>query len=444
MSFITDYKAFTVRNFRSLPQLKNIPESFKKEMELLAMVLPFKSNSYVVNELINWDNYIDDPIFRLTFPFKEMLSAAHFNRIKNAVDMGLDKKQLDAVVNGIRLELNPHPADQMKLNVPILNGKRLSGIQHKYRETVLFFPSQGQSCHAYCTFCFRWPQFTNMKGIKIASSESSQLADYLRHHREVSNVLITGGDPLTMKTSILERFISPLLEREFSSIQTIRIGSKALAYWPYRFSSDEDASDLLRLFEKVAKSGKRLVLMAHFNHPAELRTVAVKQAIKQIRSTGAEIRTQSPIMHHINDSAQIWSKMWRQQVRLGCVPYYMFMARDTGAKAYFNVSIENAYNIYREAYSKVSGMSRTVRGPVMSTSPGKVHVLGINQIADEKIFILQFLQGRNADWVRRPFFANYDAEAAWLSDLRPAFGKDRFFWQDDYDRIIASQSAWGA
>ncbi|GAP44489.1 L-lysine 2,3-aminomutase [Lentimicrobium saccharophilum] len=435
MSELYEYKAYTARNFRSLPQIRQLPESLKKEMEIVAMVLPFKSNSYVVNELIDWENVPDDPIFRLTFPDRGMLSDHHFDRLKTARESNTGKNQLEAVIHEIRMELNPHPAGQLALNIPVINGKKLEGIQHKYRETVLFFPSQGQTCHAYCTFCFRWPQFTGMEGMKIASAESRQLADYLRNHREVTNVLFTGGDPLVMKSSILNKYISPLLGSGFEHIHTIRIGSKALAYWPYRFTAGQEADDLLRLFEKVAKAGKQLAFMAHFNHPVELGTKAVKNAIKLIRSSGAEIRTQSPILRHINDSAKIWARMWRTQSRLGCIPYYMFMARDTGAKSYFNVTIEKAYEIYREAYSKVSGMSKTVRGPVMSASPGKVHILGISEIAGEKIFILQFIQGRNPDWVRRPFFAGFNAEASWLTDLYPAFGEEKFFWQDDFEKL---------
>jgi len=435
MSELYDYKAYTARNFRSIPQIRELPEFLKKEMEIVAMVLPFKSNSYVVNELINWGNAPDDPIFRLTFPDRAMLSEHHFDRLKNALASHTEKNQLEAIVHEIRMELNPHPAGQLALNIPVSNGQRLEGIQHKYRETLLFFPSQGQTCHAYCTFCFRWPQFTGMEGMKMASAESRQLADYLRNHTEVTNVLFTGGDPLVMKTSVLEKYISPILGPGFEHIHTIRIGSKALAYWPYRFTAGQDADDLLRLFEKVARSGKQLALMAHFNHPVELGTKAVKQAIKRIRSAGVEIRTQSPILRHINDSAKIWARMWRHQARLGCIPYYMFMARDTGAKAYFNVTIENAYEIYREAYSKVSGMSKTVRGPVMSASPGKVHILGISEIAGEKIFILQFIQGRNPEWVRRPFFAKFDTKASWLTDLYPAFGEEKFFWQDNYEQL---------
>jgi KamA family protein len=430
-----EYKAFTSRNFRSIPQIKTIPERVKKDMEIVASVLPFKSNSYVVNELIDWENFEQDPIFKLTFPVREMLSEEHFQLIEQALDSKIELNQFKSLCNKISLELNPHPAGQLEMNIPVLDGRKIDGIQHKYSETVLFFPAQGQTCHAYCTFCFRWPQFSGIEGMKIASKQSNDLSEYLKAHKEVTNLLLTGGDPLVIKTKILEGYIEPLLAPEFDHIHTIRIGSKALAYWPYRFLTDTDSKDLLRLFERVTKSGKHLALMAHFNHPVELSTKAVKQAIRLIRSTGVEIRTQSPILKHINDSARAWAKMWRQQVALGCSPYYMFMARDTGAKQYFDVSLENAYNIFREAYSKVSGLARTARGPVMSAAPGKVHMVGVSEVSGKKVFVLQFIQGRQADWVKRPFFAEYSADASWLNELMPAFGEEKFFWQDDFEEM---------
>lgn len=430
-----EYKAFTSRNFRTIPQIANLPERFRKDMEIVSAVLPFKSNSYVVNELIDWENFEQDPIFKLTFPVREMLSEEHFKSIEQALDSNMESNQFKSLCNKISLELNPHPAGQLEMNIPVLDGRKIEGIQHKYSETVLFFPAQGQTCHAYCTFCFRWPQFSGLEGMKIASKQSNDLSEYLKAHKEVTNLLFTGGDPLVMKTKILEGYIEPLLAPEFDHVHTIRIGSKALAYWPYRFLTDTDSKDLLRLFERVTKSGKHLALMAHFNHPVELSTKAVKQAIRLIRSTGVEIRTQSPILKHINDSAHAWAKMWRQQVALGCSPYYMFMARDTGAKQYFDVSLENAYNIFREAYSKVSGLARTARGPVMSAAPGKVHMVGVSEVSGKKVFVLQFIQGRQADWVKRPFFAEYNADASWLNELKPAFGEEKFFWQDDFEEM---------
>ncbi len=234
-----------------------------------------------------------------------------------------------------------------------------------------------------------------------------------------------------MSASLLRRYLEPLLNKEFSHIHTIRLGTKALAYWPYRFTHDADAGELLQLFRDVTSAGKHLAIMGHFNHYAELAPRAASKAIRDVLATGAAIRTQSPLLRHINDDPDIWVRMWRRQIGLGCIPYYMFIARDTGASNYFEVTLEKAYEIYRDAYSRISGIGRTVRGPSMSATPGKVHVLGITEAGGEKCFVLQFLQGRDPDWVRRPFFARFDPAATWLSDLKPAFGEDKFFWQDD-------------
>jgi L-lysine 2,3-aminomutase len=183
------------------------------------------------------------------------------------------------------------------------------------------------------------------------------------------------------------------------------------------------------------KRGYHLAFMAHFNHPRELQTKAVQEAISRILSTGARIRTQSPVMRYINDTPEAWSTMWKDQVKLGCIPYYMFVARDTGAQDYFAVELDRAWKIYRKAYQKVSGVARTVRGPSMSADPGKVQIVGATEIQGEKVFALQFLQGRNPDWVAKPFFAKFDQEAEWLDDLEPAFGKEKFFFERELDKV---------
>lgn len=406
-----------------------------RSIDVVAHVLPFKTNNYVVNELIDWDNYQNDPIFILNFPQKGMLSPEHFSKMAQAVDAGADAATLRKTADAIRQQLNPHPAGQSH-NVPEVNGEKLTGAQHKYNETMLFFPSQGQTCHAYCTFCFRWPQFTGMDNMKFAMKEIDNVIAYLRQHEEITDLLITGGDPMVMKASVLDTYISRLLEADLAHLQTIRIGSKSLSFWPYRYLSDPDAEEVLQIFKKVSDSGKSLAFMAHFNHPRELETEAVQKAIKKIRATGAQIRTQSPLLNHINASAQVWADMWKKQVGLGLIPYYMFIARDTGAQEYFGVSLHRAWDIFQRAYTRVSGIARTVRGPSMSCTPGKVRICGITEIQGEKVFVLEFIQGRNSQWAIRPFFAKYDPKALWMDDLQPAFGKEEFFFETELAEML--------
>ena len=422
--------SYTLANFRQLPQIQKLGVEKQFEMEVVGNVLPFKTNNYVVEQLIDWNNVPDDPMFVLTFPQRGMLIPEHYAKMEAALKKG-DKKEIQNTANEIRLQLNPHPAGQMELNVPTLkDGTKLYGMQHKYKETCLFFPSQSQTCHAYCSFCFRWPQFVGMDELKFAMKEGEQLVQYLQEHPEISDVLFTGGDPMIMKAKIFSTYINSLLEANLPNLRTIRIGTKALAYWPYKFLTDDDAEEMLGIFKRITDKGIHLALMGHFNHLIELKTDAVKEAIKRVRATGAQIRTQSPILRHINDDSDMWAEMWKSQVQLGCIPYYMFVVRDTGAQHYFGIPLIEAQKIFRDAYKKVTGLARTVRGPSMSATPGKVQILGIAEHGGEKLMVLRFLQGRNPDWVQIPFLAKYDEKAIWLDDLKPASG-DKFFFEDE-------------
>ena len=423
-----DYQAYSISNFRKIPQLQELSEAQKNDIEIVGHVLPFKVNNFVLNHLINWDNLENDPIFTLTFPRREMLLPQHYEEIAGLLQQGAEARVIKEAADRIRLTLNPHPAGQMEHNIPYVSGKPLPGVQHKYRQTVLYFPSRSQTCHAYCTFCFRWPQFTGMSELRFASREIELLIAYIREHPEITDILFTGGDPFIMSAKNLAADIDRLLDAKLPHLRRIRIGTKALSYWPFRFLNDGDSGELIALFRRIVNSGMHLAIMAHFNHPNELESSFVKDALQRVRETGAEVRTQSPILRHINDNADAWRRLWDMQVDLGCIPYYMFVARDTGAHHYFSLPLGRTWEIFRTAYQKVSGLCRTVRGPTMSTNPGKIQILGVTEIRGEKVFELRFLQGRDPDWVHQPFFAKYDEAATWLNELKPAFDDKRFFF----------------
>lgn len=396
-------------------------------MKAVASVFPFRVNDYVVDELIDWDRVPDDPIYQLTFPQPEMLEPTDLDRMMDLHRRGAPSSEILALARSIQGGQNPHPAGQLAHNVPAPNGEPLLGMQHKYRETLLFFPAEGQTCHSYCTYCFRWAQFVGLEGHRFASRDPETLASYVRARPEIVSVLITGGDPMVMKTSVLRRYVEPLLSIEH--VESIRFGTKALSYWPQRFVTDDDADDLMRLFEESAEASKQVALMAHYSHYRELGTEVAKEAVRRCRSAGAVVRTQAPVIRHVNDDPLVWSRMWGEQLRLGAVPYYMFVERDTGPRRYFEVPLARALEIYEGAYRSVSGLCRTARGPSMSCSAGKVLVDGVAEIHSEKVFILKMIQGRDPEWVNRPFFARYDEKATWIDELRPAFGAREHFFE---------------
>ncbi len=424
------FKPYTRQTIRQAPQWQLLTLEQQEAVQVISHVLPFRTNQYVLDQLIDWDNIPDDPIYRLVFPHRDMLPAHEYWQLRDLVLVKQDDAAAQQLVRQIRLRMNPHPAGQMTHNVPRVNDAPLRGLQHKYKETVLFFPSAGQTCHAYCTFCFRWPQFVGMDDMKFDARETTELVEYLKTHQDVTDVLITGGDPMIMNTRSMEEIITPLLGPGLEHIQNIRVGTKSVSYWPQRYVSDRDADDLLRLFERVVASGKNMAIMGHYNHAVELRQEVAQQAVKRIVGTGATLRMQGPLIRHINEDPASWAELWRTGVRLGAIPYYMFVERDTGPREYFQLPLARAHEVFQQAYQMVSGLARTVRGPSMSAFPGKVVIDGVAQVGGEKVFALQFLQARNADWVRKPFYAKYDPTATWFDQLRPAFGRDKFFFEE--------------
>jgi len=409
-------------------------------MKAVSAVLPFRVNGYVIEDLIDWDAVPDDPIYRLVFPQPGMLRKEHLEEMRRVVARDAPEEEVVRRAREIQRSLNAYPAGQKKLNVPWFEGNRLEGIQHKYRETVLFFPAAGQTCHSHCTYCFRWAQFSSPDDFRFEGRETRTLVRYLKNHPEVTNVLVTGGDPLVMSASLLREYLEPLLDPSLEHVRSLRIGTKATTFWPYRFTTDPDTDELLRFFAEIVDSGKHLAIMAHYSHPRELETPAAREAVRRIRDTGAVIRSQSPMVRGVNDAPEIWSRLWRTQVGLGVVPYYTFLARDTGAQHYFKIPLHRALSIFNEAYRAVSGLGRTVRGPVMSATPGKVLVDGVTRVTGEQAFVLKFLQARDPSWVGRPFFARFDPDAAWLDDLEPAGAAREFFFQARFRELMAGMN----
>ncbi len=397
------------------------------DARVVSAVLPFKVSSYVIDELIDWNNAPNDPIYRLTFPHRDMLEVEHFELVEEAVLAG-DKEGIRQAVTKVQYALNPHPSNQLSMNVPQDNDLDAWGLQHKYPETLLVFPRQGQTCHSYCGYCFRWAQFVERPELKQAVPGPETMTRYLDSHPEVTDVLLTGGDPLVMRTDLLASYLEPLLEPGREHVETIRIGTKALSFWPYRLLAGTEADSLLRLLERLTAAGKHVAMMLHLSHPAELKTDAVKAALSRLASTGAVLRAQAPVVRHVNDDPNTWAELWQAEVRNGVVPYYMFVERDTGARRYYGLPLARAAEIYRGALQQVSGIGRTARGPVMSATPGKVVIDGVVDLEWGPAFALRMLQARRPELVGRPFFAAYDPQAQWWDDLRPYSVRDREFF----------------
>ncbi|MBL1078273.1 lysine 2,3-aminomutase [Nocardia sp. 2] len=368
----------------------------------VAAVLPFHVSDYVIDQLIDWDSAPDDPIYRLVFPQPDMLPDEYTELLVRLLRRNASADEIHSAARAILAKLDSHPIPRPEQHSPTLDGLRLQGITHKYPETVLYCPSGGR---------------------RYATHDVDRLTAYLRAHPAVTDLLLTGDDPLFLTANALSRRITPLLSAPgLRHIESIRIATATLARWPARFLTAPDAGELLTLFERIVRGGRNLALMAHFTHPRELRTDHAAQAARRVLDTGASIRTQGPIIRSVNDSPDIWAELWRTQTRMGMVPYYAFVERESGPREYFEVPLVRAHQIFTTAYRAVSGLCRTVRGPVMSAEPGKVVLDGIPWIHGHRYLSLRLLQCRDPSLVNLPFLARYDPAARWLDDLEPALG----------------------
>ena len=415
MSGGTPAVAYGRRHLPRLAKRFGLDPALVHEAEVVSLVLPFRVSEHVVSELIDWSDPASDPLYRLTFPRRGMLAPEAFAEIEAALERGASRQEVEAVARAVRAELNPDPAGQHELNVPRLRGEPLAGTQHKYPDTLLYFPAEGQTCHAYCSYCFRWPQFTTGER-RFATRDAERVASYVREHPEIKDVLLTGGDPLVMRASVLRRHLEPFLAHDLDGL-TLRIGTKALSYHPSRFLGDRDADELLALIAELADR-RGLSVMAHYSHPRELEPEIATRALHRVLETGATVRCQAPLLRGVNDDPGTWSELWAREVRAGAIPYYMFVERDTGARRYFEVPLLRALAIYRDAIARSSGLAATARGPVMSATPGKVLVDGVIETATGPAFVLKLLRARDPRAAGTVELAELDPEATWLSDLR--------------------------
>ncbi|MEU3610180.1 lysine 2,3-aminomutase [Streptomyces sp. NPDC035033] len=389
------------------------------DAEVVARVLPFKVSEHVADALVDWERAPDDPLYRLVVPHRDMLAPADFAAVEAALP---DHDRLRRVVTGIRERLAPDPGGRPAPGPP----EAAPGLRQPSPDTLLVLPPQGQTCHSYCGYCFRWPQFTGEPGPRQAVEDPGTMWAHLDRHPGITDVLLTGGDPLVMRAEALARYLAPLTGRHrYAHVRTVRIGTKAVSFQPDRFLTAPDADDLLRLLDGVVRSGRHLALLLHVTHPRELEPAPARRALRRLHATGAVLRTEAPVVRHVNDDPAVWARMWRDQVGLGLVPYSLLVARDTGPRRYYGLPLARTLSVCAEARRRAPDLAGTARGPVMVTELGELVVDGIARLPDGPAFALRALRTRDPALAGTLVHARFDPTAQGWGDLVPYADHDR-------------------
>lgn len=356
-----------VRYVRDLDKIPHIPAAEREKLKKVAERYVFRANDYYLG-LINWDDP-HDPIKQLIIPREEELS---------------DWGKLDA-------------SNEAAVTVA-------KGVQHKYPHTVLLLCNE--VCGAYCRYCFRKRLF--MDENDEVSNDVSEGIRYIAGNPNVTNVLLTGGDPLLMSTRRLTEIIEQL--RAIPHVRIIRIGSKMPAFDPWRLLNDTELQNVLR---KHSTPRKRIYLMAHFDHPRELTDPAV-EGIDCFIKCGVICVNQCPLIRGINDDPQVLASMYRELSFIGCPPYYLFQGRPTAGNEPYEVPIVRGWHIFREALRIGSGLARRARY-VMSHETGKIEILAV----DDNHIYLRYHRAKDAELRGRFMIYKRNDEAYWLDQLEP-------------------------
>jgi len=245
---------------------------------------------------------------------------------------------------------------------------KFQGLQHKYRETVLILTTN--RCAVYCRHCFR-KRLVGLVDNEVVVDWDPVVA-YLRAHREVTNVLLSGGDPLTLATDHLEAILRRLAR--IPHLQYVRIGSRIPVVLPHRILDDDSLHAAFRAF---ASSGKQLYVTTQFNHPRELTATSIR-SVQRLQADGVILNNQTVLLKGVNDCPSVMADLQAALARAGVIPYYIFQCRPvTAVMDEFQVPLHDACQLIDEARKQLDGLSKRFRF-VMSHLTGKIEILGWN------------------------------------------------------------------
>ena len=437
------------REVCAILERNGIEIGYREERELFIDVYRFLVTRHTLNS-IDWQRFETDSMFQLTFPQPDMLPREVVDDYVRAPTAEARR----AVAERHMQATNPHDGNQ-QLNKPWFTNdvgdlEFVDGIQHKYPQCALIFDRTTQSCFSFCTYCFRHAQVRGDEDMFL-QEDVAQVHAYLRSQPEINDILITGGDAGQMPVARFREYVTPLLEDPaLVHVKTVRLGSRALTFDP-ELVLRPDYDPMLATFDRLYDDGIQVAWMAHFSTPRELLNPATLAAVRRLQAHHVVIRSQSPIMKHVSmfegedgridveRSANNWIDLANIFGMLNIGFHSMYCARPTGEHHYFCAPLAEVHQVFDTIYRSLPSINRPSRHLSMTTSAGKISILGTTEVNGETLFALKFSEGRNMRWLDKVFLARYDERANNVAVLEP-YGTDRFFFARELVEIEAMLS----
>lgn len=354
-------------------------------LEGTALALKFIEGTRVVSANELQANSIT-PYHVTKFYRKQIIAGGYYDQLKNIVEPSIAEFE------------SPGSFDTSGE----LENTVVTGLQHKYAQTCLLLVTE--RCGSYCRYCFR-KRIVGQVSDEIAP-DFELAAQYIAGHPEISNVLLSGGDPFVLSTANLNSILDHLLP--INHLKTIRFGTKMLAYEPRRF---EDSA-LSALFHRIHKAGKTSIIVAHFDHIGEISSEA-EHKVRALRAQGVQFLNQSVLLAKVNDDADILAATFAKCHEIGVRPYYLFQARPVKGASHFQVTLRRGMEIVHGINQRLSGIEKTFKY-IMSHYTGKIEILDLVQ--DGRMY-MRYHQNKVPEKIGKIFSRLLVPTACWLDDL---------------------------
>lgn len=278
------------------------------------------------------------------------------------------------------------------------------GMQHKYRESAMVLSTN--HCAMYCRHCFR-KRLVGLTDDEIAKYFDNIIV-YIKEHKEISNVLISGGDSFLNSNETIEKYLNALSCIEH--LDFIRFGTRVPVVFPQRITEDTELQGILQKYTQK----KQIYVVTQYNHPKELAEESVS-AIKCLLNMGIPVKNQTVLLKGVNDDPAILGLLLKKLTQYGVIPYYIFQCRPvTGVKNQFQVPFLKGYEIVEQATNMQNGQGKCFKY-ALSHETGKIEVVG--RIDGNKM-IFKYHQAKDLKDQGKLFIKELTEDDCWL-DIVP-------------------------
>jgi len=369
-----DYRKELKNNITNVDELKQyLPLSPEEEADLRRVIdiHPMNIPRYYLS-LIDIENP-EDPVRRLCVP---------------------DAQEL--VVAGAMGETTKDPYGDDKHN-------KGNGVLHKYDYTALVVTSE--YCAMYCRHCFRKRMVGLPNDLTVKNFEKA--AAYIARHPEITNAILSGGDPLMLPTNVLRKMLNTL--KGIAHLNHVRIGSRVPVSYPLRLFDDE----LIALLKEF-NTEKTLFIPTHFNHAQEITPVST-EAVRRIRSTGVTVNNQAVLLAGVNDSVEALVDLMNGLLRIGVNPYYLYQCMPvTRVRHHFQVPLRRGVDIVDRARRYFDGYAKRFKY-IIGHDIGKLEICG--RIGDKLILKQLHARSGHEEEISRLLVRRLTENGGWLDDL---------------------------